>query len=1377
MVLPAFILLPALFGKPVEGSNSQSPVIASTPGGCVSAPTGLISWWRGEGSAVDQMGANNGSNVTGVPFDSGQVGQSFGFNGTSNVVRVPNSSSLNPQNSFTIEGWIFPAWTETETDFHSILSKWDSSTRSWTLVAQGTQLIFAISNANHELDGAFHSFMTPAGVLALNQWNHVAAVYDQSTGTRSIYVNGVEQASRTDASITVSTSTEDVGVGGRFDYNGANDLFKGNIDEISFYNLALSADQLHSIVLAGVNGKCIGSTFQVSGKISDSAGSPIQGVTVSDGAGHSTVTDAAGLYLISGLGSATYILSPVLSGMTFSPSSQTVTIPPSAANVNFTGILPAAWGLSFTAPSPLVGFKAMLEYNGKLYAAGSSNSQTNGRLYAFDGSAWADTGFAPSGVSVDLAEALAVLDGKLFVGVRVNANGMPSARVYAYDGSSFTLELTAPAVWGCSGIESLTVHDGKLYAADGACGNGYVYQRNGPSSWSQLGSMVESGGAVRSLASYNGNLYAGTSFGASGAGLFRWNGSSWELAFDLATTYPGKAGIRRLAVYNNKMYVGFADGGTTNPVPVYDGATWSTSYTIPGTSTSEVVVAGGKLWATSHSGHAYLLDNTTWSDTGSLGEPIQEFAAYSGYIYVSVYGSGKVYRMPLSTADTLLTDNFSGDLSKWAVTSGTWKVVGGRLQGVGAGGQIDGYVYAGETSWTDYTLSTKVYFDNGEADLIVRSTGHWQNEYRFTLWYPGTYELIKYQGGVATHITGNIYDTSPVAFTNPSDVRVEAAGGQFKIYINGTLMVDTTDPSPLLAGRVGLGVIWNYQVHYDDVLVTGKSTAGEYSIAGQVLLSDNNSLAGVNISDDAGHTAVTDQDGKYTITGLPGGTYSLTPSKTGYTFKPSILKVVVGPNSSGQDFKAALLTAGIHVSVASGFDQLKISWTPSINPLITRYRLSRASPTASSPFTPIIYSSEPFFYDATGLSKGQNYCYQVEALNIDALLESSDISCAAFGEINVWVPESFASVDGTLIVPVNIRNAVGLSIASADIWMDFDPAVLEVLSVSSTSMTVDFVWDSYLDNSLGEVKISTISSPAKTIYGDGSLFWLTFKVKGVVGETSNLDLREFVDLVGGSSIQTENALGLLADIPLTLTDGKLTVQTRGKLGDVDDNGVVAAADALLTLKMAVGTITPTSKQLYCADVNGDGTITSADVSMILYYAVHSTWPLPPTSVTAPVARANSQSPVIISLDDLNAKPGSTVTTTLRAKNLVNWAGGDWIITYDPTQIAQVSNVTVTGLAAVGASPLAFKDDGNGRIRISIARNTSLSGDGALFVLTLKLTTNATSGTSPLTLAGTFLSDPYGRDFVTSALQGTIERQNSTVTIQSVYNLFVPVIRK
>src|SRR4029077_15869755 len=73
---------------------------------CFPAPTNILSWWPGEGSAADIIGTNNGVLQGGATAAAAGVGGSgFGFDGTNGFVAISNSALLRPTN-FTIEGWV-----------------------------------------------------------------------------------------------------------------------------------------------------------------------------------------------------------------------------------------------------------------------------------------------------------------------------------------------------------------------------------------------------------------------------------------------------------------------------------------------------------------------------------------------------------------------------------------------------------------------------------------------------------------------------------------------------------------------------------------------------------------------------------------------------------------------------------------------------------------------------------------------------------------------------------------------------------------------------------------------------------------------------------------------------------------------------------------------------------------------------------------------------------------------------------------------------------------------------------------------------------------------------------------------------------------------
>ena len=100
-----------------------------------------------------------------------------------------------------------------------------------------------------------------------------------------------------------------------------------------------------------------GTTYSISGTITlNSAG--LSGVTVKAGSASAT-TNSSGTYTISGLAAGSYTVTPTLSGYTFSPASQAVTI--SSANVT---------GINFTATAATCAAKVVIS---QVYGGGSNS--------------------------------------------------------------------------------------------------------------------------------------------------------------------------------------------------------------------------------------------------------------------------------------------------------------------------------------------------------------------------------------------------------------------------------------------------------------------------------------------------------------------------------------------------------------------------------------------------------------------------------------------------------------------------------------------------------------------------------------------------------------------------------------------------------------------------------------------------------------------------------------------------------------------------------------------------------------------------------------------------------------------------------------------
>ena len=94
------------FGKvelPVDSIRRISVAVSGRP---LSAHSGLLAFWSGDGNADDSVGHHNGVLVGDANFALGLRGQAFNFGAPGSFVKIPKSSDLNPARQVTIEFWM-----------------------------------------------------------------------------------------------------------------------------------------------------------------------------------------------------------------------------------------------------------------------------------------------------------------------------------------------------------------------------------------------------------------------------------------------------------------------------------------------------------------------------------------------------------------------------------------------------------------------------------------------------------------------------------------------------------------------------------------------------------------------------------------------------------------------------------------------------------------------------------------------------------------------------------------------------------------------------------------------------------------------------------------------------------------------------------------------------------------------------------------------------------------------------------------------------------------------------------------------------------------------------------------------------------------------
>src|SRR2546425_6460313 len=214
-----------------------SPVKAQAPG--LVAAYGFA---EGAGTTVaDSSGNNNMGTISGATWTTaGRFGSALAFNGTSAVVTVPNSTSLQLTTGMTLEAWVYP--TVAPTGWRAVI---DKNVDRYYLMASSDQ-------GNRPVIGgtwaAGNQNTVGPSVLAVNTWTHLATTFDGATVR--LYVNGAQVASQAQTT-PLTTSTGTLQIGGDA-YTGEN--FAGLIDEVRIYSRALSVAEIQADMTTPVGG-------------------------------------------------------------------------------------------------------------------------------------------------------------------------------------------------------------------------------------------------------------------------------------------------------------------------------------------------------------------------------------------------------------------------------------------------------------------------------------------------------------------------------------------------------------------------------------------------------------------------------------------------------------------------------------------------------------------------------------------------------------------------------------------------------------------------------------------------------------------------------------------------------------------------------------------------------------------------------------------------------------------------------------------------------------------------------------------------------------------------------------------------------------------
>lgn len=210
-----------------DSTPTATPTATPTPApgyqSQIDTTSGLIGYWKMDGDWDDSV-ANHHATANGATLTTGQIGAGAGSFLNGNSASIPYSSDFD-LDQFSIE----------------LSFQADSIPGSYTTIIARNDNEYGIwihPSGAIECSGDYF-YLPSSTTLSLGSWHHIVCVIDRTAGI-TLYVDGVLDNSVVDTwtwafqPVTINIGTDSFGDPG----------LNGTIDEISFYNLLLTEEQV-----------------------------------------------------------------------------------------------------------------------------------------------------------------------------------------------------------------------------------------------------------------------------------------------------------------------------------------------------------------------------------------------------------------------------------------------------------------------------------------------------------------------------------------------------------------------------------------------------------------------------------------------------------------------------------------------------------------------------------------------------------------------------------------------------------------------------------------------------------------------------------------------------------------------------------------------------------------------------------------------------------------------------------------------------------------------------------------------------------------------------------------------------------------------------
>ncbi|MEU9450634.1 LamG-like jellyroll fold domain-containing protein [Streptomyces sp. NPDC048277] len=221
-------------------------------------------WWKlnqttGR-SVTDSSGTGNTATAgSGVTWSDDAAQFSGDTSGSGDIIAT-NGPVLDTTASYTVSAWVKLHDTST---FRTFVAQGGTNRASFYLQYASSQGAYRLISPSQDSSGTPSAYYnaSASSAPALDTWTQLVGVFDASTGTMSLYVNG--SLAGTAANTSPWTGTGPLTIGGMKTAGGtAGNVVNGAAGNVQTYQRALSASEISSLYGKGRSGGTVGSSDQ-----------------------------------------------------------------------------------------------------------------------------------------------------------------------------------------------------------------------------------------------------------------------------------------------------------------------------------------------------------------------------------------------------------------------------------------------------------------------------------------------------------------------------------------------------------------------------------------------------------------------------------------------------------------------------------------------------------------------------------------------------------------------------------------------------------------------------------------------------------------------------------------------------------------------------------------------------------------------------------------------------------------------------------------------------------------------------------------------------------------------------------------------------------